>query len=87
VGYLGHALVENRHGLIAAAMVTHADGYAERDAALLMLPSGGSMHAVLVHTRSWSSVYGNPSPQKYSSQIHDFEWHSHLSRIRTDIPA
>ena len=24
-------------GLIAAAMVTHADGYAERDAALLML--------------------------------------------------
>ena len=34
---LGHALVENRNGLIAAAMVTHADGYAERDAALLML--------------------------------------------------
>jgi len=37
VSYLGHALVENRNGLIAAAMVTHADGYAERDAALLML--------------------------------------------------
>ena len=35
--YLGHALVDNRNGLIAAAMVTHADGYAERDAALLML--------------------------------------------------
>jgi hypothetical protein len=35
--YLGHALVEKRNGLIAAAMVTHADGYAERDAALLML--------------------------------------------------
>ena len=29
--------MENRNGLIAAAMVTHADGYAERDAALLML--------------------------------------------------
>jgi hypothetical protein len=29
--------VENRSGLIAAAMATHADGYAERDAALLML--------------------------------------------------
>ena len=27
----------NRNGLIAAAMVTHADGYAERDAALLIL--------------------------------------------------
>jgi transposase len=37
LSYLGHALVENRNGLIAAVMVTHADGYAERDAALLML--------------------------------------------------
>jgi len=37
LSYLGHALVENRNGLIAAAMVTHADGLAERDAALLML--------------------------------------------------
>jgi len=37
MNYLGHALVENRSGLIAAAMATHADGYAERDAALLML--------------------------------------------------
>src|SRR6201984_2366656 len=37
LSYLGHALVENRNGLIASAMVTHADGYAERDGALLML--------------------------------------------------
>src|SRR6202007_802906 len=37
LSYLGHALVENRNGLIAAAMVTHADGFAERDAALLLL--------------------------------------------------
>ena len=37
LSYLGHALVENRNGLIAAAMVTTADGFAERDAALLML--------------------------------------------------
>jgi IS5 family transposase len=37
LSYLGHALVENRNGLIIAAMMTHADGYAERDAALLML--------------------------------------------------
>lgn len=37
LSYLGHALVENRNGLIADAMVTQADGYAERDAALLML--------------------------------------------------
>ncbi len=37
LSYLGHVLVENRNGLIAAAMATTADGYAERDAALLML--------------------------------------------------
>ena len=37
LSYLGHALVENRNGLIAAAMATTADGYAERKAALLML--------------------------------------------------
>jgi transposase len=37
LGYLGHVLVENRHGLIAAATTTQADGYAERRAALTML--------------------------------------------------
>ena len=37
LAYLGHTLVQNRNGLIAAAMVTQADGYAEREAALLML--------------------------------------------------
>ena len=37
LGYLGHVLMENRHGLIVNAMVTQADGTAERDAALLML--------------------------------------------------
>jgi len=37
LAYLGHTLVENRNGLIAAAMVTQADGFAEREAALLML--------------------------------------------------
>jgi transposase len=37
LAYLGHALVENRNGLIAAAMATTADGFAEREAALLML--------------------------------------------------
>jgi transposase len=37
LGYLGHVLMENRQGLIVEAMVTQADGSAERDAALLML--------------------------------------------------
>ncbi len=37
LSYLGHLLIENRHGLIADAMATLADGHAEREAALLML--------------------------------------------------
>lgn len=37
LSYLGHTLVENRNGLIAAAMITQVDGRAERDTAPLML--------------------------------------------------
>jgi len=37
MSYLGHAVVENRHGLVAAAMATQADGTAEREASVLML--------------------------------------------------
>jgi hypothetical protein len=37
LGYLGHVLMENRQGLIVDAMLTQADGTAERDAALLMV--------------------------------------------------
>jgi hypothetical protein len=41
LSYLGHVLVENRNGLIAAAMTTQAGGLAERDAALLLLQGLG----------------------------------------------
>src|SRR5688572_9499469 len=37
LAYLGHIVIENRHGLIVDAMATTADGLAERDAAILML--------------------------------------------------
>jgi transposase len=37
LSYLGHVLMEKRNGLIVDAMVTHADGTAERDAAMLMV--------------------------------------------------
>jgi len=37
LAYLGHLLIENRHGLIVDAMATQADGRAERDAGLLMV--------------------------------------------------
>ncbi|GIK86948.1 MAG: DDE transposase [Betaproteobacteria bacterium] len=35
--YQGHALMENRHGLVVGAVVTHADGTGERRAAVAML--------------------------------------------------
>jgi transposase len=44
LAYLGHLLMENRHGLIVDALVTPATGTAEREAALTMLaelPDGG----------------------------------------------
>ena len=35
--YMGHTLSDNRHGLVANAVVTTADGYAEREAAKAMI--------------------------------------------------
>jgi transposase len=40
MAYLGHLLMENRHGLIVNACATAATGTAERDAAEMMLPRG-----------------------------------------------
>jgi transposase len=44
LSYLGHLLIENRHGLIVDAMATAADGTAERDAAMLMLHARWKRH-------------------------------------------
>ena len=37
LAYLGHVLMENRHGLVVNAMATTANGRAERDAAMLFI--------------------------------------------------
>src|SRR5476649_313505 len=37
LSYMGHATMENRHGLAVAGMVTHANGSAERRASEIML--------------------------------------------------
>ena len=39
LSYLGHCLMENRHGLVVASEVTPADGYGERAAAMRMARS------------------------------------------------
>ena len=45
---MGHALMENRHGLAVAGMVTQASGTAEREAAEAMI-------AAIAHQRTTSS--------------------------------
>jgi transposase len=49
LAYLGHVLLDNRHGLVANVCVTHATGTAEREAAVLMadasIAPGGTLGA------------------------------------------
>jgi len=49
LSYAGHALMENRNGLLVDVRVTEASGYAEREAALMMveehLPVGATLGA------------------------------------------
>jgi transposase len=44
LAYQGHVLMENRTGLVVGAVVTHADGYGERTAALTMLDTVPGKH-------------------------------------------
>ncbi|AOO84129.1 IS5 family transposase [Bosea vaviloviae] len=44
--FIGHALMENRHGLVVDATLTHATGTAEREATLAMLDRRESRHRI-----------------------------------------
>ena len=46
--YMGHALMENRNGLVADAMVTITSGTAEREAAVMMLDQIPGNHRITV---------------------------------------
>jgi transposase len=48
LGYLGHVLMEHRSGLLVNAMVTPADGYGERDAALVLVAAIPGRHRITV---------------------------------------
>jgi transposase len=48
LGYLGHVVMEHRSGLIVKATVTPADGYGERDAALVMIADVPGQHRITV---------------------------------------
>jgi hypothetical protein len=44
--HMGHVLMENRNGLVVDAMLTHATGTAEREAALAMLARMAGRHRI-----------------------------------------
>ncbi len=48
LGYLGHLLMEHRSGLIVRTHLTPADGYGERDAALIMTERLPGRHRITV---------------------------------------
>lgn len=48
LSYLGHVLMENRHGLVVDTEVTPADGFGERDAACRMVERIAGDHRVTV---------------------------------------
>jgi IS5 family transposase len=45
---MGHALTENRNGLVVAATLTQANGTAEREAACAMLGNLPASHAITI---------------------------------------
>ena len=57
LAYLGHLLMENRHGLIVDAQATIADGFAEREAATTMLE-----YALAVMRRRGTGRWGPTKP-------------------------
>lgn len=48
LGYLGHVVMENRHGLLVDALVTPATGTAERDASIVMISRRAGTHPITV---------------------------------------
>ena len=55
LSYLGHALSENRHGLVVDVELTQADGTGERDAALTMLARSVRGRATLGADRAYDT--------------------------------
>jgi transposase len=48
LGYLGHVVMENRHGLLVDTLLTPATGTAERDASLVMISRRAGNHRITV---------------------------------------
>jgi transposase len=54
LAYLAHVLLDNRYGLVQSACATAADGFAEREAALLLLEASGCRRGTVGADRGYN---------------------------------
>ena len=66
--FIGHALMENRHGLFVDACLTPADGHAERIAALHMIEKEPPNFSMTASSRSNSSIATATTPSSKRSE-------------------
>ena len=79
--FMGHTLSDNRHGLIASAQVITADGYAEREAAKVMI--NDSRQAVARSSAEIAASEGyNVSIQNRRLIEQGFGWAKTMGRMR-----
>lgn len=74
LAYGGHVLMENRHGLVIDAMVTHATGTAEWEAALEMVTTlGGSNRITLAADKKYDNA-------KFITDLRDINVTPHVAQ-------
>ncbi len=76
--YIGHTLADNRHGLVANAMVTHADGYAEREAAKQMI--GDARQAVSTDTEVTLGADKGYDAKEFIDALDELKVVAHVAR-------
>ena len=77
VAYLGHVLLENRHGLVVDARVTQATGTAEREAAVAMAEGIPGQHRVTVGADK------NSDPRDCSRELRELRVTPHVAQNTT----
>jgi hypothetical protein len=60
--FMGHALMENRNGLVVDACLTEADGHAEREAALAMIEPRGASLLAPTRAMTWKTSSTSCAP-------------------------
>jgi transposase len=80
LAYLGHLLMENRHGLIVDARATTADGFAEREAATTMLSTHWRFATPRHRTVGADKAYDTAD---FVDQVRDLDMTPHVAQHDT----